>query len=319
MRTVVIGGTGHIGTYLVPRLVELGHQVVVVCRGRRQPYTPHGAWRRVHMIEADREAEEAAGTFGPRIADLGPDVVIDLICFRLPSARQLVEALRGRIRHFLHCGTIWVHGPSALLPTTEDQPRRPVSAYGEHKAAIEDYLRREAELTGFPATVVHPGHITGRGWVPVNPVGNVDPAVFQRLALGERVVLPNNGMETLQHVHADDVAQVFVNAMANRRASLGESFHAVAGTAMTLRGYAEALACWFGREADLDYLPWERWRETVAAEDARITHDHLVHSSHCGIDKARRLLGYQPRYTSLQAVADAVDSLVGAGRISLGD
>ncbi|HEX4215236.1 MAG TPA: NAD-dependent epimerase/dehydratase family protein, partial [Candidatus Dormibacteraeota bacterium] len=41
MRVVVIGGRGHIGTYLVPRLVERGHEVVNVSRGERQPYLPH--------------------------------------------------------------------------------------------------------------------------------------------------------------------------------------------------------------------------------------------------------------------------------------
>ena len=37
-RVVVIGATGHIGTYLVPRLVDGGHQVIAVSRGTR--YVP---------------------------------------------------------------------------------------------------------------------------------------------------------------------------------------------------------------------------------------------------------------------------------------
>ena len=53
--------------------------------------------------------------------------------------------------------------------------------------------------------------------------------------------------------------------MANRSTALGESFHAVADGALTLRGYAEGVARWFGREANLVFLPWERWRETVTA------------------------------------------------------
>ena len=45
MRIVVIGGTGHVGTYMVPRLVEAGHEVIVISRAQRQPYQPHGAWK----------------------------------------------------------------------------------------------------------------------------------------------------------------------------------------------------------------------------------------------------------------------------------
>ena len=105
MRVVVIGGTGHVGTYLVPRLVEAGHAVTVVSRGSREPYSPHGAWQAVQRVTLDRAAEEQAGTFGQKIRALEPDVVIDMICFTLESAQHLVEALRGRVQHFLHCST----------------------------------------------------------------------------------------------------------------------------------------------------------------------------------------------------------------------
>ena len=46
----------------------------------------------------DRDAEDAAGTFGERIAALDADVVIDMICFTAESAQQLVDALRPRAR-----------------------------------------------------------------------------------------------------------------------------------------------------------------------------------------------------------------------------
>jgi hypothetical protein len=60
-------------------------------------------------------------------------VVIDLICFTAPSARQLVEALRPSRPLLVHCGTIWVHGPSLRVPVTEDEPR---TAYSTGKADI---------------------------------------------------------------------------------------------------------------------------------------------------------------------------------------
>lgn len=115
MRVAVIGGSGHVGTFLVPRLVEAGHEVVSVSRGRRDPYQAHPAWRSVEQVTLDREAEEAEGTFGERVLALEPDAVVDMICFSPESAEQLVEALRGRIRHLLHCGTIWVHGHLSLI------------------------------------------------------------------------------------------------------------------------------------------------------------------------------------------------------------
>jgi nucleoside-diphosphate-sugar epimerase len=310
MRVVIIGGTGHVGTYLVPRLVEAGHHVICLSRGEREAYQPHAAWKLVERIVVDRQEEDQAGTFGPRVADLEPDVVIDMICFTLESACHLVETLRGRIQHFLQCGTIWVHGPSVQVPTTEEQPRRPFGEYGIQKAAIEGYLLDQARRHGFPATVLHPGHIVGPGWAPLNPAGHFNPGVFAQLARGDELVLPNLGMETVHHVHADDVAQAFMQALANWSSAVGESFHVVSPAALTLRGYAEAMAAWFGQPARLSFMPWEEWRHTVSEEEARATWDHIAHSPNCSIAKAGRLLDYRPRYNSLQAVTQSVSWLM---------
>lgn len=164
---------------------------------------------------------------------------------------------------------------------------------------------------GFPATVLHPGHIVGPGWVPLSPTGNFDPDVFDRLARGEEVTLPNRGMETVHHVHADDVAQAFEHALTNWNGAVGESFHVVSPAALTLRGYAEAVAEWFGQPAKLSFLPWDEWRESVPAddEDAETTWDHIAHSPNCSIEKAKRSLDYRPRYDSLRAVIESVQWL----------
>ena len=317
MRVVIIGGSGHVGTYLVPRLVAAGHEVVAVSRGGRAPYQAHAAWSAVEQHNIDRSAAEAAGTFGAQIRELRPDAVIDMICFTLDSARQLVEALRGNVQHVLHCGTVWVHGPSAVVPTTEAQPRTPFGEYGIQKAAIEAYLLDEARRNGFPATVLHPGHIVGPGWAPLNPAGHFNPAVFTKLAAGVELTLPNLGLETVHHVHADDVAQAFERALTHWGTAVGESFHVVSPAAVTLRGYAEAVAGWFGQSAQLSFLPWAEWRATVTEGEANATWDHIAHSPNCSIAKAERLLEYRPRYTSLQAVYEAVQWLIQDGQVQL--
>ena len=308
MRVAVIGGTGHIGTYLTPRLFDAGYTVLCVCRGQQIPYRSHSAWSQIQYVNLDRKAEESAGNFGERIAALDAEAVIDLTCYTLESARQLVESLTTRVRHFLHCGTIWVHGHSVIVPMTEDAPRFPFGDYGIRKAAIERYLLGEASR-GFPATVLHPGHLVGPGWTPVNPQGNFNPEVFAALAAGRELALPNLGMETVHHVHADDVAQAFARALDRPESAIGEAFHVVSPAAITLRGYAERMAAWFGRPANLTFVPCEQWRTGVSERDARVTFDHIARSPNCSIAKARSLLGYAPRYTSLEAVQEAVAAL----------
>jgi nucleoside-diphosphate-sugar epimerase len=291
----------------VPRLVAAGHHVIAATRGAREPYQPHRAWDKVERVTIDRSSEEAAGTFGDRIAALEPDVVIDLICFTRASAQHLVESLEERDPLLLHCGTIWVHGHSTIVPTTESQPREPFGEYGIKKAAIEEWLLDAARRKVIRAAILHPGHIVGPGWPPLNPAGHFDPAVFKQLANGEELILPNFGMETVHHVHADDVAQAFELAVANPKRAVGESFHVCSPAAMTLRGYAEAVAGHFGQRARLAFLPWDEWRTTVTEAQASATWDHIAHSPNCSIAKARENLAYAPRYTSLEAVMEAVE------------
>ena len=133
---------------------------------------------------------------------------------------------------------------------------------------------------------------------------------ISRMARGEELALPNLGMETVHHVHADDVAQLLMRALTHWNGAVGESFHAVSPAAVSLRDCTETVASWFGQAAQLRFLPWEAWKATVSEQDAQATWDHIAHSPNCSIAKAQRLLGYQPRYMSFQAVYEAVLWLV---------
>ena len=316
-RVVVIGATGHIGTYLVPRLVDRGHEVIAVSRGTRGPYQAAPQWDAVTQVTADREAEDAEGTFGDRIAALRPDAAIDLICFTGASAKQLVEALRPARPLLVHCGTIWVHGPSLRVPVTEDEPRTAYGAYGTGKAEIEALLHAETRAGGVPSVVLHPGHISGPGWPVITPAGNLDPATWTALATGQPLALPDHGLGVLHHVHADDVAQAFELAL-SRPAAAGGSFHVTAEQAMTQRGLAVGVAGWFGREAALDYVDWDEFTRRVGAGPAQVTREHTFRSITASIARAREVLGYVPRYTALDALHEALSWLVANGQADIG-
>jgi len=315
MHIVIIGGTGHIGSFAVPRLVLAGHTVTVVSRGDREPYIGHSAWKHVRRISMDRELAEKQGTFGKAIADLNADVVIDLICFTQASAQQLVDGLRGKVTHLLMCGTIWINGISRTVPFTEDTIRDPFGDYGIKKAELTQYLLHEAKINNFPVTLFHPGHIVGPGWAPLNPQGNFSLEVWRTIKAGNRLLLPNQGMETVHHVHADDVASVCIGAMNNRSVAIGESFLALSSGAVTLRGYAEEAFRWFGHEPNLEFASWADFKTRVDAKDAWFTDDHISRSPCGSIEKAKRLLQYVPRYTSLQAVYESVMHLQAAGKL----
>ena len=310
MRIVVIGGTGHIGSYLLPRLVRAGHEVVNVSRGQRSSYVDDPASAQVQHVAADRVAEDSDGSFPGRVADLQADVVIDLVCFTLESATALVERLRGHAGHLIHCGSIWRHGPSLRLPVTENNGAPPIGEYGIAKAAIAEMLLQETRAGGVVTTSLHPGHIVGPGWHPVGPLGNFDPSVWHRLSAGQPVETPGMGVELMHHVHADDVAQAFELAVGHREAAAGEDFNVVAPSALNVRGYAQLAASWFGQTAELRSVSWEGFRRGTSAEAADCSWEHLMRSHYVSIDKSRTVLGYTPRYEPDEAVLQSVRWLI---------
>ena len=74
-RVIVIGASGHIGSYLVPRLVRGGHEVIAMSRGARDPYhpSPHAETTRQHTVRSitasiDQAREVLA--YAPRYSSL---------------------------------------------------------------------------------------------------------------------------------------------------------------------------------------------------------------------------------------------------------
>lgn len=317
MKIVVIGGSGHIGTFLIPRLVRAGHGVINISRGIRTAYVDMPEWRHVRQVSADRQQEDRDGTFGDRVAGLQADAVVDLVCFTLESATSLARRLRGETGHLLHCGSIWRYGQSRKLPICEDagSAAAPFGEYGIAKDQIARMLKEETGSGGLVTTSLHPGHIVGPGWHPIGPLGNLDPAAWYALSAGQPLQVPGSGAELMHHVHADDVAQAFEKAIEHRDTAAGEDFNIVAPTALNVRGYADIAAAWFGQTATLETVTWEDFRRSTTPDYAQSSWGHL-YRSHCfSIGKATRLLGYAPRYEPEQAVLESVRWLLAHGQL----
>lgn len=319
MRILVVGGTGHIGSHLVPRLVIGGHEVQVVTRNPRPQYADSRLlWPRVQWIVADRRTEEMDGTWFQRMSKIQTDAVIDLICYTPEQNETMYRAFRGRIAHFIHCGTIWSYGPSEKVPYEEHFPRKPIDTYGINKAMIEAFLLSKYREEGFPATVIHPGHISARRWLPIDPQGSRNGVeIYKRLATEQEVHLPDRGLATLQHVHADDVAQLFQLASERRQTTLGESFSAVAPYAMTLVSCCNAVAGFFCKRPNLRFVALEKLNQIVGESSFEIILDHVRHSPCVSIEKSRRMLGYSPRYTTEQIYLECIEYMMEQGQLHI--
>ena len=317
MKVVVTGGCGHIGTYLVPMLIHAGYDVVSITRGNSKPYEYDPAWEKAETVQMDRTKEP---DFAEKIAAMDPDIVVDLINFDLKDTIAMADALKkSNCSHYLFCSSCWAHGRAQVLPfDPDDLKKEPLDEYGRQKFASETYLKELYRREGFPATIIMPGQISGPGWTIMNPWANKTVLPFQKIADGEQIFLPNFGMETLHHVHGYDVAQCFFQAITHRSQALGEAFDAVSGGSITLYGYARMMYEFFGKEPKIEFLPWKEWCDYVGdPKECEDTYYHITRSGFYTLEKEKRLLDYQPRYTNVDTIKIAVQSYVDRGLIKI--
>ncbi|MGI6254055.1 MAG: NAD-dependent epimerase/dehydratase family protein [Acutalibacter sp.] len=314
MKAVVIGAAGHIGTYLIPMLVKAGFETVAITRTMYQPYQQDYAWNSAERVLMDRSQED----FLPKLKAMKPDVLVDLVNFDVEDTRKLVKEFQGTsLSHYLYCSSCWGHGRAEVLPFDPDALRKePIDAYGQDKYASELLLKEAYRTSGFPATMVLPGQISGPGWTIINPWGNTSMRVIQDIADGKEIALPNFGMEILHHVHGYDVAQMFFRAITHRNAALGEAFDAEAAEHVTTYGYARHLYQFFGKEPKIQFLDWKEWCAYEGdPEECQQSYLHLARSGTFSIEKAKLLLEYQPKYTVLETIDLAMQSYLDRGVI----
>lgn len=293
MRAVVIGGSGKIGNYLLPMLVKNGYETISAGRGRTSFVNKDPELDKVINLKIDRGSSD----FETEIAELKADLVVDMICFSPESMLKLIDKIKGNVKHYIAVGSLWYHGTGVDVPMRENENRNPWGEYGINKLKMSDEIARQWKETGFPGTIVHPGHICVPWEAIINPQGNKNDSIFDDLRTGKEVLIPNFGLETLHHVHAGDVAGI-INAVACKgEAAFGQDFHAASSRAVTLKGYAEIVASMLGQKANLKFMPYNEFRGKVPERDALMTLDHISRSPAASMEKAARILEYTSKPT----------------------
>ncbi len=309
-KAIVLGATGHIGSYMTPALVKEGYDVVAVSRGNRLPYTSYRQeWNHVRRVSATRE--EAIQT----LIDKETDLVCDLLPYTKNDAERLIQSFSkaGILEtvRLISIGSIWIYEKKFEIPVSETHPRTATDEYGLGKIEIEQYLMSEHRDNGLKVTILHPGHVCGNGWMPVGPQGNRDPQVIRDIINGKTILLPDAGQATLHHVHADDIAGLAVACLKND-CSIGEAFHSVCPTALTLFGFAEQLYRYFLQEPAITFTGYQEFLATLNEENAAASAEHIERSPIASMDKARNILGFVPKHSAIDTVIEAVESIRGS-------
>lgn len=287
MRALVLGGSVFVGRRLVERLVTEGHQVAVLNRGITPTALPAG----VEHLVADRTDTEAMSRV---LAGREWDAIFDVSGFVMVAGggdiAGLLDLVDGSVGHYVYVSSIMAYDQSQLgvFPWHEelDIDRSGPRSYGGFKAMAESAMLTRHGATGFPVTVVRPAAIYG----PCNNIYDMETPMFLRLIQRRPILLPHGGLVTGSYGHVDDLCRMMVD-MIGVDAAKGEVFNATA-EAVTTSHYVATLAAIVGVEADVVMVPDDRPEGFPSG-----VYGHLFGSRHHAVlsmDKARRLLGYEP-------------------------
>ena len=289
MKSLVLGGSVFVGRRLVDVLLEGGHEVTVLNRGRTATDLP----AEVERLAADRTDADAMRR---ALAGTEWDAIFDVSGFVMAAGGSDIEGLLdlvdGRVGHYVYVSSIMAYEQAhiGVFPWTEDLPTDASGpqSYGGFKALAEAAMLARHRARAFPVTVVRPAAIYG----PRNNIYDMETPMFLRLLQSRPILLPHEGLVVASYGHVDDLCRVMVDLVGNP-AACGAVFN-ITAEAVTTRRYVETLARIVGVEPDIRYIPADR----LESMPPRVVGHLFSARHHCSlsIDKARRVLGFEPRH-----------------------
>jgi len=286
-RTLVLGGSAFIGRQLVAHLLANGHEVAVLNRGAS------AAVEGVEQLIADRKDPDAMRrALAGRSWDMVFDVSASVMVASLASIAELIEQLDGQCGVYVFVSSIGAYRMgNGAFPWIESLPTNdaPATSYGGHKAAVERLLAERRARSGFAYTVLRPAAVYG----PHDNIPDGEIAMFLRLGQGRAALLPHAGLACFPYGHVIDLARALLLA-ATTPAALGEVFNLTAD-AVTARHYVTTIGAIMGIEPEILEVP----DEVLAAWKGPLPFNHRFQKAlHAvlSIDKARRVLGFEPEY-----------------------
>jgi UDP-glucuronate 4-epimerase len=304
MNILVTGVAGFIGSHLAETLVKLGHNVVGIdcltnyySRELKQSNLEQGEARGVIVKRLDLAEDDVT----PLLQDV--DYIFHLAAqpgisastpfsdyernniiatYRLLEASKKATQLRG----FINVGTSSVYGADATKDETFEP--KPTSYYGVTKLAAEQLVLASARDVGFPACSLRLFSVYG----PRERPEKLYPKLIHSILADKPFPLHEGSEKHLRsYTFIDDIIGGFVAVMNHFDRCHGEIFNIGTDTAVTTGEAIAIVEDIIGKKATIEVKP-------------KRPGDQL--KTHTNIEKAKRLLSYQPRVSPREGLEQTV-------------
>jgi nucleoside-diphosphate-sugar epimerase len=317
---LITGATGFVGSHLAQACAERGYAVRALCRPGSNTALLEQAGAAVVSGDLGDAASLAAAVEGcevvfhsaARVGDWGP--VDEYRKVNVGGLRNLLEACKGAgLRRFVHFSSLGVYAARHHHGTdeTEPPPAAHRDGYTQSKVEAEQLALDYQRAQGVPVIVLRPGFVYG----PRDAI--VLPRLIENLRQGA-VRYFDGGKAALNTIYVGNLVEAALLAVGHGR--VGEVYNLTDGEAVSKRRFIDGVAAGLGLPAPARSLPlWVgrlvafvlegHARHTGAVAAPRLTQARLKFlglNLDFSIEKARRELGYRPRWGFEEALAETL-------------
>jgi UDP-glucose-4-epimerase GalE len=312
VRVLVTGGAGFVGSTTAQRLIEAGHEVVVVdtlLRGFRGAVPPEASLvvgdigdgelmtRTLRERHIDAIVHCAAMGLVPESVTQ-PDVYYQV---NVVGGVNMLEAMRAAgVRRIVFSSSAAVYGEPEQTPIQESAPLRPINPYGDTKRAFEGMLTSFTHAYGMAAVSLryfNAAGATDKLGEDHRPETHLIPNILSAISRAETIKIFGNDYPTpdgtciRDYIHVDDLAAAHGAAL--EFTSGAEDGHTAlnlgSGSGSSNLEVLKAVERVLGHPIDYEFTPRRAGDPPV-----------LVASN----DRAREVLGWQPR----RGIEDMIES-----------
>jgi UDP-glucose 4-epimerase len=285
MKSLVTGGAGFIGSHVVDKLVDLGHEVVVI--------DDQSAIAHDHFYFNDKAQHNCISITNSYISGLfqGVDYVFHLAAESriqpalinpelaiqtnvLGTCKILRYALQYGIKRVIYSSTSSAYGLANTIPLQEDMKKDCLNPYSITKTAGEDFCRMYTNLYGLETVTFRYFNVYGERQPTKGQYAPVVGLFQKQSAAGEPMTIVGDGEQTRDYTHVSDVVAANIAAMNAPKEASGELFNIGTGTRYSVNDIAKLVG------GEVTHIP-PRLGE---ARDTQADNS-----------KARRILNWEPK------------------------
>jgi dihydroflavonol-4-reductase len=312
---LVTGATGFTGGHLARTLLREGYRVRALVRNTSSPSAQALAANGIEVFRGDVGDADAVERSVRGVSHVFHIAAVyrtanhsDSYYYRVNRdsvAHVLAAAERHGVERVVHCSTCGVHGDVAEIPANEKTAFNPSDVYQRSKLAGE-LIAQEAMAAGAPVSVVRPTGIYGPGDLRFLKIfRTIENRTFRMFGSGE----------IAYHMsYIDDLVRGFILCATNP-AAIGEVFLIGSDEHTTLNGLVHQIARVLDVPSPSGHLPIAPLMAAATACELvcrpfgidpplhRRRVSFFVKARAFSVDKAKRLVGYEPRVTLAEGLA----------------